>query len=572
MGTVNVKTPWEKSMGGVPMHIDYFDGTMFEVLKQTADRFPGYDAMNFLGKITDYKTMLANTVRCARAFRALGMREGDAVTIALPNCPQAMYVLYGVNLAGGVVNLIHPLAPENEIKSYVNRCGTRFFVTLDRFFDKAEHACRDSCVQKLITTSVRDELSVPMKLGYSLSEGRGIKKVPESERHIRWKNFLQAGESLPGDFRASRGGDDPAVILFTGGSTGTPMGAVLTNRNVNALGRQVLAANPMAEAGNKILAALPLFHGFGLGVCVHTSVTCGGCSILIPRFSVNNYGKLIVKHKCNFIAGVPTIYEAMMSNPALQKADLSFLKGIYCGGDTLPEALKQRFDAFVTERNSPVTIREGYGATETVAACCLTPPHMHKPGSVGVPFPDTYIKIVEPGTDREVPCGTEGEILIAGPTVMQGYICETEKTAETLKRHGDGLTWFRSGDLGTVDEDGFVFFSGRAKRMIVSSGNKVYPGQVENTLDMHPMVKMSCVIGIPDAYKMQRVKAFVMLNPGLEASPETAQTLLEYCADHMDHYSVPSEIEFRDSMPKSLVGKVAFRVLEEEERQKRDRT
>ncbi|MBO5076726.1 MAG: acyl--CoA ligase, partial [Clostridia bacterium] len=199
-------------------------------------------------------------------------------------------------------------------------------------------------------------------------------------------------------------------------------------------------------------------------------------------------------------------------------------------------------------------------------ACCLTPPHMAKEGSIGLPFPDTFIKIVKPGTDEEVPYGDEGEILLAGPTVMKEYMDNPEETAQTLRRHADGLTWVYTGDLGTMDDQGFIYFRGRAKRMIVTSGYNVYPGQLENILDAHPMVQMSCVIGVPDPYKMQKVKAFVKLSAGNEPTEETKRQLLDYCRRNIARYAMPYDIEFRDDMPKTLVGKVAYRVLEEEEK------
>ena len=275
--------------------------------------------------------------------------------------------------------------------------------------------------------------------------------------------------------------------------------------------------------------------------------------------------KQIVKYHCNFIAGVPTLYEALLRLPSMENADLSSLKGVFSGGDSLSIELKKKFDKFLYDHKAVVQVREGYGTTETVTACCLTPTHIYKEGSIGLPFPDTYIKIVKPGTDEELPYGQEGEILLAGPTVMQGYMNQPEETAQTLRRHDDGLTWVYTGDLGTMDEQGFIYFRGRAKRMIISSGYNVYPGQIENTLDANENVQMSCVIGVPDAYKMQKVKAFVMLKPGVPATDETRQELLAYCRKHVAKYAMPYDIEFREELPKTLVGKVAYRVLEEEE-------
>ncbi|HAK58615.1 MAG TPA: AMP-dependent synthetase, partial [Lachnospiraceae bacterium] len=346
--------------------------------------------------------------------------------------------------------------------------------------------------------------------------------------------------------------------------TGTTKGIILTNQNFNALSSQVVAANPMFRPGDKMLAAMPLFHGFGLGVCIHTMLSQGGRCILVPRFTADSYAKLITKYKCNFIAGVPTLYEALLRTKSMNGENLSFLKGVFSGGDSLSVELKKKLDRFLNDHGSVVMVREGYGTTETVTACCLTPPHMFKEGSIGLPFPDTYIKIVRPGTDEELPYGEEGEILLAGPTVMKEYMDNPEETAQTLKRHSDGLTWVYTGDLGVMDAEGFIFFKGRAKRMIISSGYNIYPAQLENILDAHEKVQMSCVIGVPDPYRMQAVKAFIMPKPGVPADDVTRAEIMDYCKKNLAKYELPREIEFRDELPKTLVGKVAYRQLESE--------
>ena len=242
-----------------------------------------------------------------------------------------------------------------------------------------------------------------------------------------------------------------------------------------------------------------------------------------------------------------------------------YLKGVFSGGDSLSIELKKKLDKFLYDHKSTIQVREGYGTTETVTACCLTPAHMFKTGSIGIPLSDTYIKIVEPGTDKELSYGEEGEILLAGPTVMKEYMNHPEETAQTIREHKDGLRWVYTGDLGVMDVEGFVYFKGRAKRMIVTSGYNVYPAQLENILDAHEYVQMSCIIGVPDAYKMQKVKAFVKLKEGVPAIEETKRALLEYCRENISKFAMPYDIEFRDELPKTLVGKVAYRQLEEEE-------
>lgn len=565
MSEITAKTPWKDHLGSVPMHLEYFEGSMFEAVERVARKYPDQVAFDFMGKPTTYKKMMQEIETCAKALRTIGIRAGDKVTIALPNCPQAVYLFYAVNLVGGIANMIHPLSAEKEIEFYLNESESVTAITLDQFYHKFERVRQNTKLVNLVIASIKDALSKPIRAGYMLTEGRKIEKIPADAPVIRWNDFMRLSKHCFYDYKVKRKGSDPAVILYSGGTTGTTKGIVLTNRNFNALGQQVIAANRMFRPGDKMLAAMPLFHGFGLGVCVHTMLSQGGRCILVPRFTPDSYAKLIVKNRCNFIAGVPTLYEALLRLPSMKDADLSCLKGVFSGGDSLSIELKKKFDRFLAEHKANIQVREGYGTTETVTACCLTPTHMAKEGSIGLPFPDTYIKIVEPGTDRELPYGEEGEILLAGPTVMLEYMNHPAETAQTLQTHSDGLTWVYTGDLGTMDEQGFVYFRGRAKRMIISSGYNIYPGQLENILDAHEWVQMSCVIGVPDDLKMQKVKAFVKLVPNVKPDDTTRQVLLDYCRKHIAKYAMPYDIQFKADMPKTLVGKVAYRKLEEEE-------
>ena len=564
MENITAKTPWKEHMGDVPMHLEYPKGTMFDALSAIAAKYPKYVAFDFMGKPTTYEELVRNVRTCAAALKTLGIRPGDKVTLAMPNCPQAIYMFYGVNLVGGVASMIHPLSAEKEIEFYLNDSKSVAAITLDQFYGKFAAIRKDTGISNLIITSIKDALSPVMKLGYALTEGKKIPKLPEDAPVILWKDFM-ALSKCGHNYAVPRKAEDPAVILYSGGTTGTSKGIVLTNLNFNALSQQVVAANAMFRPGDKMLAAMPVFHGFGLGVCIHTMLTQGGRCILVPRFTPKSYAKDLVKHRCNFIAGVPTLYEALLRLDDMDGADLSCLKGVFSGGDSLSIELKKKLDKFLYDHKASIQVREGYGTTETVTACCLTPSHMYKEGSIGLPFSDTFIKIVEPSTDKELPYGQEGEILLAGPTVMKEYLGHPEETAQTLRTHADGLTWVYTGDLGIMDAQGFIYFKGRAKRMIVSSGYNVYPAQLENILDAHPLVQMSCVIGVPDSYKIQKVKAFVKLIPEAKPGEETKLVLMEYCRKHIAKYAMPYDIAFKDDMPKTLVGKVAYRVLEEEE-------
>ena len=583
MEKITAKTPWEPWMGEVPMHLDYFQGSMFDAVKKIAEQYPQNTAFTFMGRPTLYPDMIREIEQCARALKALGIRENDKVTIAMPNCPQAIALFYGVNRIGAIANMIHPLSAEKEIEFYLNVSESETAITLNQFYQKFANILPNTRVKHLIIANIADALSPVMKVGFAVknvidpiskalkkhTKPQFQKKVPKNApKVVLWKDFLAGEEKVTGDYAVKRAGEDPAVILYSGGTTGTTKGIVLTNLNFNALGQQVVAANPIFTPGDKMLAAMPLFHGFGLGVCVHTMLSQGGHCILIPQFTAKTYAKDMVKHHCNLIAGVPTLYEALLRLPSMEGADLSCLKGVFSGGDSLSIELKKKFDKFLADHGASIQVREGYGTTETVTACCLTPLTKAKEGSIGIPFSDVYIKIVEPGTDKELPYGTEGEILLAGPTVMKEYMKHPQETAQTLRHHADGLTWVYTGDLGVMDEEGFIFFKGRAKRMIISSGYNVYPAQIENILDAHDKVQMSCVIGVPDSYKMQKVKAFVKLAAGVPANDATKQELLDYCRKRIAKYAMPYDIEFREDLPKTLVGKVAYRVLEEEELKK----
>ena len=560
---ITAKTPWKDYLGDVPMHLDYFDGTMFEAVERIARQYPKNIAFDFMGRGTTYAGFVAKIHRVAKALKSLGIRPGDKVTVAMPNCPQSIAMFYAVNLVGGIANMIHPLSAEKEIEFYLNESDSVAALTLDQFYGKFARIRANTKLKHLIIARIGDELGGVLKFGYWLTQGRKIEKIPANAPVIFWKDFLANAKDC--DYIHRRKSTDPAVILYSGGTTGTTKGIVLTNLNFNALGAQVVATNPMFRPGDKMLAAMPIFHGFGLGVCIHTMLVNGGRCILVPRFTPKSYANDLVKHRCNFIAGVPTLYEALLRLPDMEGKDLSCLKGVFSGGDSLSIELKKKLDKFLYDHHATIQVREGYGTTETVTACCLTPTHIYKEGSIGLPFPDTYIKIVEPGTDREVPYGTEGEILLAGPTVMQEYMHHPDETAQTLRTHEDGLTWVYTGDLGLMDDQGFVYFKGRAKRMIVTSGYNVYPAQLENILDAHEMVQMSCVIGVPDPLKIQKVKVFVKLAAGVSANDTTRQLLLNYCRENIARYAMPYDLEFREELPKTLVGKVAYRVLEEEE-------
>ena len=570
---ISAQAPWLNFYGDVPKHLDYPRLNLYQIVRQSARSYPDYVAYEFMNKETTYAQFMRRIERTAKALRALGVEKGDRVTICMPNTPQALDTFYALNRIGAVSNMIHPLSAPTEIAFYLNFSHSKAILTLDQFYPKLEEI-RDQLDHpvKVLIALIQDELPAPLNLLYPMTkQARKVPKLPKGGDYLLWKDFLKAGEKVkelpPEDVMLSREG---ASILYSGGTTGTTKGILLSSDNFNATALQTIAASGRMNgiAGCRMLSVMPVFHGFGLGIGIHTALVGGGRCILVPRFDLKTYAQLLIKKKPNFIPGVPTLFEALLRTDLLDKADLSFLYGMFSGGDSLSVELKKKVDAFLKEHNAKIQIREGYGTTECVTASCLTPKDYARSGSIGIPFPDTYYKIVKVGTEDEVEPNIEGEICISGPSVMMCYVDNPEETAQTLRRHADGRIWCHTGDLGTMDADGFVYFRQRIKRMIITSGYNVYPSQLENIIDGHDKVLLSCVIGVKDAYKMQKIKAFVVLRPGFTPGEEIKQELLAYCRERIAKYAMPYDIEFRDELPKTLVGKVAYRVLEEEEASK----
>jgi len=462
--------------------------------------------------------------------------------------------------------MIHPLSPPKEVKFYLNISKSKYAITLDAFFNNFIQGIDSTTVEKIILTKISDYLLLPKKIGFKLTAGRKIKKVPSNPKVV-WLKDLMRNEYNHVD-KALIDPEEFAIILYSGGTTGTPKGIQLSNMNFNCLGFQALAQGPVSNQ-DSVLSILPIFHGFGLGVCVHTFILGGGKCILVPKFSPENVLDLIKKKKPVYIAGVPTLYAALARNPKISKVDFSCIKGAFCGGDHLPHDIKLEFEKAVNLKEQLIVLREGYGLTESVTGVTIMPKRTYKNGSIGIPLSDMMLKVVKFDTFEEAPPGTEGEICVSGPTVMIGYLDHPDETEKTIKIHPDGRRWLHTGDAGYMDTDGFFYFKQRLKRIIISSGMNVYPSQIEDVLDSHPEVALSCAIGVPHPHKMKSVKAFVSLKDPSKASKDLAKELISFCHEHLIKWSCPEEIEFRKDLPLTLIGKVAYGVLEKEELERR---
>ena len=565
---MNIDAPWLNFYDGVPLNLDYPDCSMASLVLKTADNFPGVIAYDFFGFKQTYSKFADEIRACARGLLDIGIKRSQRVTICMPNTPQAVIMFYALNHIGAVANMVHPLSASEELVRYLNESRSVAALTLDQFGDKLEEILPRTGIRTLILCGIEDGLRGIKKPLYILTQGRKIKRRVSAGKLLRYTDLMERGRNFTGNPEADTNGGDIAAILYSGGTSGTTKGILLTNLNFNALAMQTEAASKCVVPSHKMLAIMPIFHGFGLGVCIHTAYSSGATTILVPQFSIQSYAQLLKKHKPHYIAGVPTLYEALLRLRNIDNLDMSQLEGVFSGGDSLSVELKRKVDAFLREHGAAVQVREGYGLTECVTASCLTPSDFHKEGSIGIPYPDTYYKIVRQGAQETLPYGEEGEITLTGPTVMKGYDNNENETAQTLKLHADGQVWLHTGDLGLMDEDGFIYFRQRIKRMIITSGYSVYPSQLENIIEAHENVLISCVIGVPDDYKIQRIKAFIVLRDGKEPTDEIRESILEHCRRNIAKYAMPREFEYRKDLPRTLVGKVAYIELEREEHEK----
>lgn len=555
--------PWLRFYGDVPATLSYPAVTLYQAVAASAARVPGAVAWDFFDTTQTYREFLASINACADALAALGLKSGDRILISMPTAPQGVIAFYAANKLGAVPALIHPLSTTPEIEHYLNMSGARIALTLDAFYPRFAAARPALALETLILARIADYLSPVKRFGFWLAKGRKIAPVPADAR-VRWWSSLMAGPH-PAAAPAAMRPEDAAAILFSGGTTGTPKGILLSNRNFIAEGMQAASWGGIRE-GDSILAILPIFHGFGLGVCVNAAFMSGGKSILVPVFTAEAVAKLLRKKRPNLLVGVPTLFDALARDPSLERADLSCLRATFSGADTLPRPVKERFEQLIARRGGRVKLLEGYGLTEAVTAIMAMPMGEYREGSIGLPFPDMHAKICRVGTEEEAPPGQEGEICVAGPAVMLGYLDDPAATAETLRVHADGRTWLHTGDLGRMDADGFFYFTVRLKRLIKSSGFNVYPAQVEAVLYQHPLVAEACVAGVPDPSQVERVKAFVVLKGAAPANADTERALIEHCRERLIKWSCPREIEFRSELPKTQVGKIDYRALVRQKR------
>lgn len=535
--------------------------TLYDYIRFSAEKNPDGISYEFMGTKTTFAKFLEQINQAALALSNLGIKQDDTICIAMPNTPQAIIMLYAANRIGAVVNMIHPLSSENEFKSFINNVNAKVILILDQFYSTLKEIENDTTLEKIIVADICEVLPVIKRFGYSFSQKKVSIKPGYSSNCILWKDFVKikvADYNLPPNTNRL---DKMALILHSGGTTGEPKGVCLSNRQVNESALKIIKANPTHSPGDKFLSVMPLFHGEGLIIGIHAIQTAGLTCVLIPRFTPELYAKYLLKYKCNYISGIPVLFERIINLEIMKNADLSFLKGVFSGADSLSSITEKHINCFLEEHNSPVLVRQGYGMTEGVAALTLNPINEQRLGSIGKPLDGVKVKIVKPNTDEELSIGDIGEIVFSSGTNMMHYYNDPESTRNIKRIHSDGFEWIHSGDLGYEDEDGFFFYKGRIKNMIVTNGYNVFPNELEHIIEGFDMVNRCCIIGVPSESGTDTIKAFIVLKAGYPKSETTKNQILDLCEKSIAKYALPKRIEFLDAMPTTKVGKINFNAL-----------
>ncbi len=551
--------PWLKYyQTGVPHSIDYPDILLYQLLDDSAKNFPDNVALIFFGYKITFKELSGLVERFASALLSLGVVKGSRVAILLPNSPQFVITYYATLKIGGIVVPTNPLYKEREFVHQFNDSGAKTIILLDIFYKKIKDILHTTPLKNLIITSIKEYLPLTLSILYPIKQFMKSEhqKIEMKEGVYSFKELIEKGSPI--FKKVDVNVDDTALLQYTGGTTGISKGVILTHRNMVANALQCRSWFVECKRGKEMtLCVIPLFHIFGMTVGMNFPISMGSTIILLPQFNIMNVLKAIERYKITIFPGVPTIYVVLNNNKKTKKYDVSSISYCLSGGAPLPGEVLKRF-----EEITGGSLVEGYGLSEASPVTHCSPLEgLKKEGSIGIPFPDTEAKIVG-GVFRkkELPPGKIGELVIRGPQVMKGYWNMSRDTKESLRKG-----WLYTGDMAKMDEDGYFYIVDRKKELIISGGENIYPREIEEILYRHPKVLDAAVVGIPDEYRGEIVKVYIVPKEGVEIDEEE---IINYCKENLAKFKVPKIVEFRNEMPKSILGKILKRVLLEEEKQK----
>ena len=534
----------------------------FEYVCQRSKNHLNDTALEYYGRKFAYADLIVNVKKTAAALRGVGVKKGDIITVVSIMTPEIIALFYAADMMGATLNLVDPRYSVEGIREYIEEVDSHLLVCLNVVYERCRQAAKRTNVEKVIVLSPADSLPPVMAVGYKLT-------TPDKNKYasnvIRWKQFIKGGE---GQSTASEpyDPDHACVVVHTGGTTGSPKGVMLTDDCFNGIALQFQAYPKLFHRGQKLMNVMPPFIAYGFACGIHLPLVLGFTVIIIPNLDPAKLGSLVLKHKPEHMFGVPTHYQQLAADPKLRDKDLSFIINYAAGGDSLSRGAEQTVNDFLAAHGARYPIAKGYGMTEVSSAATVAAGLDNKPGSVGIPMVNTVVAAFEPGTDQELPIGQRGELCISGPCLMKGYYNKPEETAILLRRHPDGRVWAHTGDMGYLDEDGFVYLDSRIKRMIIRhDGFKVFPSMIENVVSRHPAVHQCSVVGCTDKDHTQGRLPFVyiVLKAGITAKKKQVIRELErMCAEELPEYVQPVAYKFISSMPMTPVGKVDYRQLE----------
>lgn len=556
-GESKKEKPWFKYYDDMPEHINYFKGSIYDFLKDTASKNENRIACSFYGTEVTYKKFMKIIDKVAYSLKQFNIVENECVTICMPNSIESFALIYAVNKIGAIANILHPLSTTQDIERALKEANS------DTLF------CSDVSIPKAKKIKVKNFVMVPtstslpsiMKLVYNLKCSNNMQI---DEKQMSWQQFLNNGISQ--DCYVKRVDNDPAAIIYSGGTTGKPKGIIISNLNFNAMAQQTATVCNVIRPGYSVLAALPIFHVFGLSVCVHTCLVAGMKLIIMPKIDTKKLNSDLKKYKPNVFPAVPSLLKMVINGKNPGNNAFKDIKIVVVGGDYLPPDTRIAMEDYLKQHGSDAKIKIGYGLSEATGFSCCTAPIDIEQDSLGIPNPDMDMKIFEPNSDIEKSVNDIGEICITGPTLMMGYINEDEETNKTLVPHIDGKTWLHTGDLGYMSKDGIFHYTSRLKRMIICNGYNIYPIELEEIICKCKYVADATVVAIPHKIKSQVPKVVIVLKEDVEDSPKIRAEIKKYCFDNIARYATPAEYEFRKSIPKTAVGKVAYRELENDKK------
>ena len=534
----------------------------FEYVCQRSKNHLNDTALEYYGRKFTYADLIVNVKKTAAALRGAGVKKGDIITVVSIMTPEIIALFYAADMMGATLNLVDPRYSVEGIREYIEEVDSHLLVCLNVVYERCRQAAKRTNVEKVIVLSPADSLPPVMAVGYKLT-------TPDKNKYasnvIRWKQFIKGGE---GQSTAAEpyDPDHACVVVHTGGTTGSPKGVMLTDDCFNGIALQFQAYPKLFHRGQKLMNVMPPFIAYGFACGIHLPLVLGFTVIIIPNLDPAKLGSLVLKHKPEHMFGVPTHYQQLASDPKLRDKDLSVIINYAAGGDSLSRGAEQTVNDFLAAHGARYPIAKGYGMTEVSSAATVAAGLDNKPGSVGIPMVNTVVAAFEPGTDQELPIGQRGELCISGPCLMKGYYNKPEETAILLRRHPDGRVWAHTGDMGYLDEDGFVYLDSRIKRMIIRhDGFKVFPSMIENVVSRHPAVHQCSVVGCADKDHTQGRLPFVYIVLKADTTAKKKQVIRELermCAEELPEYVQPVAYKFISSMPMTPVGKVDYRQLE----------